>query len=143
MRDAMTAFPAPGLCAPSDDGIPDVFVAPRGDAASVTEDGLGIDAARVESITEVVAAGRDGTTRGRVRGRRAHEHAGVPVHVLVDDHDDHDDHDTATVLTAPPPEEGVHAAGTRVPHGTEVVLPAGPAKGFVVAGAIPGPPRGA
>ncbi|MGK5529973.1 Uma2 family endonuclease [Streptomyces sp. URMC 129] len=147
MRDAMAAFLASGPYAARNDmnvvhdlkiWIPDLFVAPRDDAEYVTEDGLGVDAACVELIIEVVSPGHDGTTRDRVRKRRAYARAGVPVYVLIDEHDCHG---TVTVLTSPIPHEAVYAAETRVPYGTEVVIPEGPAKGFVITEAITGPPR--
>ncbi|WP_059011270.1 hypothetical protein [Streptomyces specialis] len=54
-----------------------------------------------------------------------------------------DHHGTVTVLTSPVPHEAVHTAGTRVPHGVEVGIPEGPAKGFAVIEAMTGPPRNA
>ncbi|PJE95892.1 hypothetical protein CUT44_18920 [Streptomyces carminius] len=119
--------------------VPDLFVAPEDDTEHVTEDGLGLDASCVGLAVEVVSPGHRAAERDRVHKRRAYARAGVPVYVLIDDHDGHG---TVTVLTSPSPEEAVYAAETRVPYGTEVAIPEGAAKGFVIGEAITGPLRG-
>ncbi|WP_101254891.1 Uma2 family endonuclease [Streptomyces barkulensis] len=120
--------------------VPDLFVAPEDDTEHVTEDGLGLKASCVEMVVEVVSPGHRSIERDRVHKRRAYARAGVPVYVLIDDHDGHG---TVTVLTSPSPGEAVYAAETRVPYGTEVAIPDGAAKGFVIGEAITGPRRGA
>lgn len=47
-----------------------------------------------------------------------------------------------TVLTEPRPEQTDWAGVHRVPYGTDVTIPEGPAKGFVIGEAITGPQRG-
>ncbi|WP_371678122.1 hypothetical protein [Streptomyces sp. NBC_01276] len=103
----------------------------------VTEDGLGIDASAVRLIVEVVSPGSDGTTRDR----RAYARAGIPVHVLIDDHDDGG---TVTVLSAPDPEAAIHADEVRTAYGygSGATVPEGPAKGFTIGEEITGPRRG-
>ncbi|WP_411143623.1 Uma2 family endonuclease [Streptomyces sp. x-80] len=118
--------------------IPDVFLAPEDAEDHVTDDGIGIKASAVALIAEVVSPGHDSTHRDRVRKRRAYARAGIPVYVLVDDHDGHG---TVTVLTSPDPDEGVYAAEVRVPYGTEITLPEGPAKGFTITESLTGPLR--
>ncbi len=118
--------------------IPDAFVAPADDDEFVTDDGLGVEARCVALIAEVVSPGHDGTQRDRVRKRRAYARAGIPVYILIDAYDAHG---IVTVLTAPSPAEAVYAAETRVPYGTEVAIPEGPAKGFLIGEAITGPPQ--
>ena len=46
------------------------------------------------------------------------------------------------LLTAPQPDEADWLGVVRAPYGTEVVIPKGPAKGFVIGEAITGPKRG-
>ncbi|MCX5210772.1 hypothetical protein OG689_15990 [Kitasatospora sp. NBC_00240] len=46
-----------------------------------------------------------------------------------------------TLLTDPDPKTATYEAGIRVPYGTEVTVPEGPAKGFVIGVAITGEPR--
>ncbi|WP_030836224.1 hypothetical protein [Streptomyces hygroscopicus] len=70
--------------------------------------------------------------------RRPTQVAGPPAFAA----DDHDQHGTVTVLTSPSPDEGTHAAGTRVPYGTVVEIPEGPAKGFAITEEITGPRQG-
>ncbi|WP_123975981.1 Uma2 family endonuclease [Streptomyces sp. Ag109_O5-1] len=85
--------------------------------------------------------GKRNQDRDRVRKRREYARAGIPVYVIIDDFDSHG---TVTVLTEPEPEPdkadwvGVH----RVPYGTEITIPEGPAKGFVIGETITGPKRG-
>ncbi|MEE4594199.1 Uma2 family endonuclease [Streptomyces sp. DSM 41524] len=119
--------------------IPDVCVAPREPEEALTEDGLGFAASAVKLVVEVVSPGHENQQRDRVRKRRAYAGAGIPVYVLMDDHDQHG---TVTVLTSPSPGEGTYAAETRVPYGTEVEIPEGPAKGFAITEEITGPPQG-
>ncbi|WP_030416134.1 Uma2 family endonuclease [Streptomyces sp. NRRL S-1448] len=118
--------------------IPDGFVVPKDPEEHMTEDGVGIRADAVQLVIEVVSPGNDGLQRDRVRKRRAYARAGIPVYVLIDDHDGHG---TVTVLTSPSPEEAAYAGENRVPYGVDVIIPEGPAKGFVIGQAITGPPR--
>ncbi|MFE6742798.1 hypothetical protein [Streptomyces tubercidicus] len=85
----------------------------------------------------MVSPGHDGIERDRERKRRAYSRAGIPVYVLIDDHDRHG---TVTVLAAPRPDEAVYMNVHRVAYGTDVTIPEGPAKGFVIGEAITGPP---
>ncbi|MFH8348291.1 Uma2 family endonuclease [Streptomyces sp. NPDC018045] len=120
--------------------IPDVIIALEdAEAQDVTEHGVGIKASAVQVAVEVVSPGHNSTTRDRVRKRRAYARAGIPVHVLVDDHDLRG---TVTVFTAPAPDKADYAAEHRVPYGTDIAIPEGPAKGFVIGEAITGPPGG-
>ncbi|MEV4613347.1 hypothetical protein AB0K43_12205 [Kitasatospora sp. NPDC049258] len=57
--------------------------------------------------------------------------------------DDHDGPGHVTVLTAPDPRKATYEAEVRMPYGTDVIIPEGPAKGFVIGVAITGGPRGA
>ncbi|NJP99378.1 Uma2 family endonuclease [Streptomyces zingiberis] len=117
--------------------MPDVFIGPDDLEAALDEDGIGVSAESVVLVAEVVPPGRDATERGRVRKRRAYARAGIPVYVLIDDHDGHG---TVTVLTSPSRKEAVYAAETRVPYGTAVEIPEGPAKGFAITEEITGEP---
>ncbi|MEU7043134.1 Uma2 family endonuclease [Streptomyces varsoviensis] len=118
--------------------IPDAFVAPADVDGFVSEDDIGIEARCVALVAEVVALGHDGAQRDRDRKRQAYARAGIPVYVLIDPHDAHG---TVTILSSPSPAEAVYAAETRVPYGTEVTIPEGPAKGLVIGEEITGPPR--
>ncbi|MEV0278698.1 Uma2 family endonuclease [Streptomyces sp. NPDC050610] len=118
--------------------IPDVLIAPEDIGEVETDDGVAVKASAVQLVVEVVSPGYDSVQRDRVRKRRAYARAGIPVYVLIDDHDGHG---TVTVLSSPSPAEAVYAAETRVPYGTEVAIPEGPAKGFVIGEEITGPPR--
>ncbi|MBD3010363.1 MULTISPECIES: Uma2 family endonuclease [unclassified Streptomyces] len=118
---------------------PDACVAPQHAEEALTEDGLGFVASAVKLVVEVVSPGYENQQRDRVRKRRAYAGAGIPVYVLIDDHDNHG---TVTVLTSPSPGEGTYAAEIRVPYGTEVQIPEGPAKGFAITEEITGPRRG-
>ncbi|GFE21879.1 hypothetical protein Sliba_23320 [Streptomyces nigrescens] len=91
-------------------------------------------------IVEVLSPGHDGTERDREPKRRAYAGAGIPVYVLIDDYDGHG---TVTVLAAPRPDEAVYTDVHRVAYGIDVIIPEGPAKGFVIGEAITGPARGA
>lgn len=116
--------------------IPDCFIAPEDPEEHITDDGIGIKASAVQLIVEVVSPGHDGIERDRERKRRAYSRAGIPVYVLIDDHDGHG---TVTVLSAPSPDEAVYTDAHCVAYGTEVTIPEGPAKGFVIGDAITGP----
>ncbi|MFF4949044.1 Uma2 family endonuclease [Streptomyces chattanoogensis] len=118
--------------------IPDAYVAPEDDDEFITEDGLGLDAQGVALVLEVVSRGNDGIQRDRVRKRRAYARAGIPVYVIIDDYDDHGH---VTVLTSPSPEEANYGDSTRRPYGTDITIPEGPAKGFVIGEPITGPRR--
>ncbi|WP_234356728.1 Uma2 family endonuclease [Streptomyces sp. NBRC 110028] len=116
--------------------VPDIFVAPEEPEEHLTEDGLGFAASAVKLVVEVVSPGHENQQRDRVRKRRAYAGAGIPVYVMIDDHDQHG---TVTVLTSPSPDEQTYAAETRVPYGTVVEIPEGPAKGFAITEEITGP----
>ncbi|MEV2210974.1 Uma2 family endonuclease [Streptomyces sp. NPDC050997] len=119
--------------------VPDVFVAPEALDAYVDEDGLGVDAEAVHLIVEVVSPGKANQDRDRIRKRREYARAGIPVYVLVDDHDGQG---AVTLLTGPRPDKADWEDIHRVPYGTDVTIPEGPAKGFVIGEAITGPKRG-
>ncbi|WP_032917615.1 Uma2 family endonuclease [Streptomyces rimosus] len=119
--------------------IPDVLIALRDADEDDTHD-VGIRASAVPVIAEVVAPGQDAIARDRIRKRRAYARAGIPVYVLIDDHDLRG---TVTVLTAPRPADAAYAAEHRVPYGTDIAIPEGPAKGFVIDASITGAPRDA
>lgn len=84
-------------------------------------------------MVEVVSPGHQNTVRDRARKRREYARAGVPLHVLVDDHDGDG---TVVVLTAPNPEKATYADEHRVPYATDAIIPDGPAKGFAIGEAI-------
>ncbi|MFD4866189.1 Uma2 family endonuclease [Streptomyces sp. NPDC058412] len=119
--------------------IPDLFIALEDAEEHVTEDGLGIDASAVQLIAEVVSPGKESLERDRSRKRRAYARAGIPVYVIIDDFDGHG---TVSVLTGPVPGEARYASEVRMPYGTEVIIPDGPAKGFVIGEGITGGLRG-
>lgn len=118
--------------------IPDIFVAPRDLEPHADEEGLGVNASAVSLVVEVVSPGRQCRRRDRERKRREYARAGIPVYVIVDDYDDHG---TVTVLSEPRPEKADWVGVHRVPYGTEVIIPEGPAKGFAITEAITGPLR--
>ncbi|MFI8362434.1 Uma2 family endonuclease [Streptomyces sp. NPDC085612] len=118
--------------------IPDVFVAPEDGEEHVAEGGLGIDAAAVHLVAEVVSPDADSRARDRERKRRAYARAGIPVYVIVDDHQGHG---SVTVLSDPVPGEARYASETTVPYGTAVTVPEGPAKGFTIDESITGVPE--
>ncbi|MFE2515135.1 Uma2 family endonuclease [Streptomyces mirabilis] len=101
-------------------------------------DGIGVVASAVYLVAEVVSQGERHQERDRVRKRRAYARAGIPVYVIIDDHDNQG---TVTVLTEPQPETADWVGVHRVPYGTDVTIPEGPAKGFVIGEAITGPKR--
>ncbi|MEV5849632.1 Uma2 family endonuclease [Streptomyces sp. NPDC051985] len=119
--------------------IPDGFVAPRDAELVEEEDGLGVKAPAIGVVFEVVSPGKRNQDRDRIRKRREYARAGIPVYVIIDDHDSHG---TVTVLTEPEPERADWVGVHRVPYGTEVTISDGPAKGFVIGEAITGPKRG-
>ena len=119
--------------------IPDLLVAPEDLEPYADEDGLGVDAAAVRLVVEVVSPRKRNQDRDRVRKRREYARAGIPVHVIIDDYDNNG---TVTLLTEPQPDEADWLGVVRAPYGTEVVIPKGPAKGFVIGEAITGPKRG-
>ncbi|MEU9067003.1 Uma2 family endonuclease [Streptomyces sp. NPDC048306] len=100
------------------------------------EDGLGVDAAAVRLVVEIVSPGK--RNEDRVRKRREYAHAGIPVYVIVGDHDAEG---TVTVLTEPRPDKGAWLGVLRVPYGTDAEILKGPATGFVGGEAITGPKR--
>ncbi|KWT63180.1 hypothetical protein ADL21_04115 [Streptomyces albus subsp. albus] len=115
----------------------DAFIALTDDV----ENGIceyGVAASEVRLVAEVVAPGREDQVRDRLRKRRAYARAGIPVYVLIDEHDLRG---TVTVFTSPMPDKADYAAEHRVPYGTDIAIPEGPAKGFVIGEAITGPPR--
>ncbi|WP_409470719.1 Uma2 family endonuclease [Streptomyces sp. HC307] len=116
---------------------PDVLVAPEDLAAD--EDELGIDAAAVRLVVEVVSPGKANQDRDRIRKRREYARAGIPVYVLIDDYDGQG---AVTLFTGPRPDKADWEDIHRVPYGTDVTVPEGPAKGFVIGEAITGPRRG-
>ncbi|MFJ9850063.1 Uma2 family endonuclease [Streptomyces sp. NPDC101150] len=118
--------------------IPDAYVAPEDDEEFITEDGLGLQAHCVALVLEVVSPGWEGTQRDRVRKRRLYARLGIPMYVIIDDYDEDG---VVTVLTSPSPGDANYATSTRMPYGTEVTLPEGPAKGFTIGESITGPPR--
>ncbi|MER0482836.1 Uma2 family endonuclease [Streptomyces sp. Edi2] len=118
--------------------IPDLFITLANADEHMTDDGIGVAASAVPMIVEVVSPGHDDKLRDRVRKRRAYARAGIPVYVIIDDYDDHGH---VTVLTSPSPEEANYGDSMRRPYGTDITLPEGPAKGFVIGEAITGRPR--
>ncbi|MGC9382005.1 Uma2 family endonuclease [Streptomyces sp. MH13] len=118
--------------------IPDVFVAPEDLEPYADEDGLGVDAAAVRLVVEVVSPGKRHEDRDRVRKRREYARAGIPVYVIIDNYDAQG---TVTVLTEPRPDKADWLGVVRVPYGTDVDIPKGPATGFVIGEAITGPKR--
>ncbi|CAM5352338.1 Uma2 family endonuclease OS=Streptomyces alboniger OX=132473 GN=CP975_21930 PE=4 SV=1 [Streptomyces alboniger] len=119
--------------------IPDLFVVVRDPERYVTDDGLGLTAAAVRVVFEVVSPGRRNQDRDRIRKRREYARAGIPVYVLIDDYDGQG---AVTLFTEPRPEKADWDDIHRVPYGTDVTVPEGPAKGFVIGESITGPKRG-
>ncbi|MFF4520280.1 Uma2 family endonuclease [Streptomyces bluensis] len=118
--------------------IPDVIVAPEDLESHADEDGLGVDAAAAHVVFEVVSPGKRNQERDRVRKLREYARAGIPVYVIIDDYHAGG---TVTVLTEPRTEDADWVGLHRVPYGTEVIIPEGPAKGFAITEAITGPAR--
>ncbi|MER6960864.1 Uma2 family endonuclease [Streptomyces sp. NPDC000618] len=119
--------------------IPDVLVAPEDLDPYADEDGLGVDAAAVRLVVEVASPGKRNQDRDHVRKRREYARAGIPVYILVDDYDDQG---AVTLFAGPQPDKADWEDVHRVPYGTDVTVPKGPAKGFVIGEAITGPKRG-
>lgn len=113
--------------------IPDIFVAPEDLDEIPDEEDLGVDAAGVPVVIEVVSPGNRNIERDRVRKRREYARAGIPVYVIVDDFDEGG---AVLVLTAPNPKKAIYEDEHRVFYGAEVTIPSGPAKGFVIGEAI-------
>ncbi|MFI6543001.1 Uma2 family endonuclease [Streptomyces prunicolor] len=119
--------------------IPDGLVAPRDVEPADVEDDLGIKASAVQVVAEVVSPGNTNQDRDRIRKRREYARAGIPMYVLIDDYDGQG---AVTLFTGPRPDKADWEDIHRVPYGTEVEIPDGPAKGFVIGEAITGPKRG-
>ncbi|MGS2589726.1 Uma2 family endonuclease [Streptomyces sp. NRRL F-5135] len=113
--------------------IPDLFVAPRDLDEIPDEENLGVDAAGVAMVIEVVSPGQRNTERDRARKRREYARAGIPLYVLIDDFDEDG---TVVVLAGPDTRKGIYADEHRVSYGTDAVIPEGPAKGFAIDEAI-------
>ncbi|MFF3376481.1 Uma2 family endonuclease [Streptomyces sp. NPDC002680] len=113
--------------------IPDLFIAPRDLDDIPDEDDLGVDAAGVLMVVEVVSPGRRNIERDRVRKRREYARADIPIYVIIDDFDDGG---AVLVLTEPDYKKAIYKAEQRVPYGVDVVIPVGPAKGLVIGDAI-------
>ncbi len=118
--------------------VPDLFVVARDPERYVTDDGLGLTAASVRVVFEVTSPGHRNLKRDRDRKCREYACAGIPVYVLIDDYDEQG---TVTLFTGPRPDKADWEDIHRVPYGTEVTIPEGPAKGFVIGEAITGPKR--
>ncbi|MGY5124656.1 Uma2 family endonuclease [Streptomyces nigrescens] len=118
--------------------LEDAILASADDSEFVAEDGIGLDVRSVALVAEVVSPGHDCKKRDRVRKRRAYAGAGIPVYVIIDDYDGRG---TVTVLSSPSPDRAAYAESHRVPYGKDVIIPEGPAKGFVIGEDITGPPR--
>ncbi|MEV7870939.1 Uma2 family endonuclease [Streptomyces sp. NPDC088124] len=109
---------------------PDLVVAPLDlDEIPDEEEDLGVNAAGVALVVEVVSPGHQNTARDRDRKRREYARAGIPLYVLIDDHDSDG---TVVILTAPNPGKATYADEHRVPYGTDAIIPDGPAKGFAI-----------
>ncbi|MFE0134771.1 Uma2 family endonuclease [Streptomyces sp. NPDC059037] len=119
--------------------IPDLYIGPKDRDRYLTDDGLGVTAAAVRLVVEVVSPGKRNQDRDRVKKRREYARAGIPVYVIVDDYDAEG---TVTVLTEPQPANADWVGVHRVPYGTEVTIPEGPAKGFTITEVITGARRG-
>nr|WP_107099602.1 Uma2 family endonuclease [Streptomyces ossamyceticus] len=115
--------------------VPDAFVAPEDTESCRDEEDMGVRADSVQLIVEVVSPGTRNRDRDRVRKRREYARAGIPVYVVIDDHDGEG---AVTLFTGPRPDKADWEDIHRVPYGTEVVIPEGPAKGFAVTEAVTG-----
>ena len=118
--------------------VPDLFIVARDAERYVTDDGLGLAAAGVRVVFEVVSPGKRSQDRDRVKKRREYARASIPVYVIIDDYDKQG---TVTVLTEPQPDRADWLGVTSVPYGTDVQIPKGPAKGFVIGQSITGSKR--
>jgi Uma2 family endonuclease len=119
--------------------VPDMLVVDRDSERYVTDDGLGLAADGVHVVFEVVSPGKRSQERDRVKKRREYARAGIPVYVLIDDYEGQG---AVTLFTQPRPDRDDWDDIHRVPYGTDVDIPEGPAKGFVIGEAITGPQRG-
>ncbi|MEU9043164.1 MULTISPECIES: Uma2 family endonuclease [unclassified Kitasatospora] len=119
--------------------IPDAFVAPTEIEEVEHPEGLGLVASGVSLVIETVSPGAENRRRDHVLKRRAYAAAGIPVYVIIDDHDDGG---AVTILTGPDSECREYTSSTRIPYGKEAVIPEGPAKGFVIGPGITGERRG-
>jgi hypothetical protein len=117
---------------------PDAFVAPEDAEPCGDEDDLGVRADSVHLVVEVVSPGKRHQDRDRVRKRREYARAGIPVYVLIGDYDGQG---AVTLFTGPRPDKADWEDIHRVPYGTDVTIPEGPAKGFVIGEEITGPKR--
>ncbi len=90
-------------------------------------------------MVETVSPGHKYGQRDRVLKHRAYATAGIPVYVIIDDHDDGG---AVTVLSGPDLERGAYARSERTPYGEDAVIPEGPAKGFAIGVGITGERRG-
>lgn len=115
--------------------IPDVFVAPVELDEIPDEEGLGVDAAGISTIVEVVSPGQRNIDRDRLRKRREYARAGIPLYVLIDDFGGDG---AVTLLAGPDPKKEAYEDEHRIPYGTEAVIPSGPAKGLVIGKEIVG-----
>ncbi|WP_330175391.1 Uma2 family endonuclease [Streptomyces sp. NBC_01498] len=113
--------------------IPDLFVAPLDLDEIPDEEDLGVDAAGVVMVVEVVSPGNRNTERDRIRKRREYARAGIELYVLVDDFDGEG---TVSLLTCPDSEKATYTDEHRVPYGADAVIADGPAKGFVIGDSI-------
>ncbi|NEC89641.1 Uma2 family endonuclease [Streptomyces sp. SID12501] len=113
--------------------IPDLLLGPEDLDEILDEDGLGVDAAVVPMVIEVVSPGRRNIERDRVRKRREYARAGIAVYVIIDDFDEDG---AVVVLGAPNPGKATYEDEHRVLYGTDAVISSGPAKGFVIGEAI-------
>ncbi|MER5548017.1 Uma2 family endonuclease [Streptomyces sp. NPDC002589] len=118
--------------------IPDVLIAPEDLEPHADEEGLGVAASAVSLVVEVASPGHRNLERDRMRKRREYARAGIPVYVLIDDYDGQG---SVTLFTVPRPDKADWEDIHRVPYGTEITIPEGPAKGFVIGEAITGPKR--
>ncbi|MGY1580048.1 Uma2 family endonuclease [Streptomyces sp. MN13] len=119
--------------------IPDALVAHEDLEAHADEDGLGVAASAVQLVVEVVSPGKRNQDRDRIRKRREYARAGIPVYLLIDDYDGQG---AVTLFSRPRPDKADWEDIHRVPYGTEVTVPEGPAKGFVIGESVTGPLRG-
>ncbi|WP_234383180.1 Uma2 family endonuclease [Streptomyces dysideae] len=119
--------------------IPDLVLAPLALDRYADSDDIGVLASGVYLVAEVVSQGERHHHRDRVRKRREYARAGIPAYVLLDDYDGQG---AVTLFTHPRPDKADWEDIHRVPYGTDVTLPEGPAKGFVIEEAITGPKRG-
>ncbi|OAH14118.1 Uma2 family endonuclease [Streptomyces jeddahensis] len=109
--------------------IPDIFVGPEDLDEIPDEEDLGVDAAGVVLVIEVVSPGRRNIERDRVRKRREYARAGIPVYVIIDDFDEDG---AVLVLTTPNPAKAKYEDEHRVPYGADAIIPSGPAEGFAI-----------